>query len=85
MCWTGDSLYFLVVKVDYLVVVAFELVTESFNFLFVSLRHELTDYLFGYVSTNVFLVVSPLVLGLGIFFVALSPILTEVGDEWLLF
>ena len=85
MCWTGDSLYFLVVKVDYLVVVAFELATEPLHFLFVSLRHELTDYLFRYVSTNVFLVVSSLVLGLGIFSVALSPILTEVGYEWLLF
>ena len=85
MCWTGDSLYFLVVKFDYLVVVALELATELLHFLFVSLGHELSNDLFCYVSTNVFLVVSPLVLGLGIFFVALSPILTEVGDEWLLF
>ena len=85
MGWAGDSLYFLIVKVDYFVEVAFKLATESLHFLFVSLGHELSNDLFCYVSTNVFLVVSPLVLGLAILFVALSPILTEIGDEWLLF
>ena len=85
MGWTRDSLYFLIVKVDYFIVIAFVLTTEPLHFFFVSLGHELSDYLFRYVSTNVLLVVSPLVLGLTIFFVALSPILTEVGYEWLLF
>ena len=85
MGWTCDSLYFLVVEFDYLVIVAFELATEPLHFFFVSLGHELTDYLFRYVSTNVLLVVSPLVLRLMMFLSSLSPILTEVGYEWLLF